>query len=123
MVPRLILQPVIENAFEHGLEKKRSNGLLNVSFEKDGDRLLMIVEDNGGQLDDLQVAALNRELEGNDGTVETTALLNIHQRIRMKFGPRSGMHLELGEGQGLRAILIIYPKDGGTAYVPHANRG
>ncbi|MDF2935941.1 MAG: hypothetical protein K0Q90_1314 [Paenibacillaceae bacterium] len=123
MVPRLILQPVIENAFEHGLEKKRSNGLLCVSFEKQEDMLLMIVEDNGGQLDDLQVAVLNRELDSNDGTVETTALLNIHQRIRMKFGPRSGMHLELGEGQGLRAIITIYPKDGGTAYVPHADRG
>ncbi|RAU97107.1 sensor histidine kinase [Paenibacillus sp. YN15] len=114
MVPRLILQPIIENAFEHGLEKKRSNGLLCVSFEKDGDRLLLIVEDNGGQMDDLQAAALNRELNSHDGTVETTALLNIHQRIRMKFGPRSGLHLEAGEQQGLRVIMTIYPKDGGS---------
>ena len=44
---RLILQPLIENAFEHGLSMKKNNGLLTVSFEKLEDELHIIVENNG----------------------------------------------------------------------------
>ncbi|MDR1062276.1 MAG: histidine kinase, partial [Clostridiales bacterium] len=46
-VPRLILQPLLENAFEHGLENTIKDGLLQVSCQEDGGALLIHVEDNG----------------------------------------------------------------------------
>ena len=47
VVPRLILQPIIENAFEHGLGMVKKNGILTVSFEKLQNGLHIIIENNG----------------------------------------------------------------------------
>ena len=47
-VPKLILQPVVENALEHGLDlKEEGDKILNLSFVSDGDDVLISVEDNG----------------------------------------------------------------------------
>ncbi len=107
MVPRLILQPLIENAFEHGLERKAANGLLGIRFEKKDDLFLIRVEDNGDEIDDGTIETLNRLLDSEEPT-ETTGLLNIHQRIRLKFGPLSGLRFERNERGGLTVTVTIH---------------
>ncbi len=109
MVPRLILQPLIENAFEHGLEKKASAGRLDVRFEKEDNRLLLIVEDNGESLDDEGIERINREMESQE---EVTALINIHQRIRLKFGPGSGLSIARSAWGGAKTMITIELSEG-----------
>lgn len=104
-VPRLILQPLIENAFEHGLERKAAGGLLRVRFETADNRLHLIVEDNGEPLGDEELARINGDFERAD--VETTGVVNIHQRIRLKFGPGSGLSLSRSEYGGVKAMITI----------------
>lgn len=106
MVPRLILQPLIENAFGHGLEQKAADGRLDVRFEKEAHAITLIVEDNGNLLDDDGIERIHRKLEKHD-EAETTGLVNIHQRIRLKFGPGSGLALSRGEWGGVKATLTI----------------
>ncbi|MCI3926989.1 sensor histidine kinase [Paenibacillus sp. TRM 82003] len=113
MVPRLILQPLIENAFEHGLEQKASGGRLDVRLEREDNKLLMIVEDNGGQIDDDGIERIHRSLE-TQGEAETTGLLNVHQRIRLKFGPGSGLSIERGDGGGVKTTVTIEIPEGGA---------
>lgn len=113
MVPRLILQPIIENAFEHGLERKASNGILRISFVKDEHEIQMIVEDNGEDIEEGQVERLNNALANQEG-LETTGILNIHQRIRLKFGPTSGLHMARSEWGGMKVTLLIVKSNGGT---------
>ena len=43
----MLAQPFIENAIEHGLAEKRTDGLISVSFRKDEENILFEVEDNG----------------------------------------------------------------------------
>jgi two-component system sensor histidine kinase YesM len=105
LVPRLILQPVIENAFNHGLEQRPEGGLLKVHFEHRADELLLIVEDNGTELTAEKLGELNRSLSGND--VETTGLLNIHLRLKLKFGEGSGLLLERSSLGGMKATIRI----------------
>ncbi|WP_339157532.1 histidine kinase [Paenibacillus sp. FSL W8-0186] len=112
MVPRLIVQPIIENAFKYGLEKKSANGILSVHFARTENELLLIVEDNGEELTDEQIRALNESLSRPD-EAETTGLLNIHQRIRLKFGQNSGLYVERSELGGLKATIRIVISDGG----------
>ncbi|MNJ77376.1 hypothetical protein D3C77_748630 [compost metagenome] len=72
----------------------------------------MIVEDNGEELDDEQIRSLNGCLSCPD-EAETTGLLNIHQRIRLKFGQNSGLYMERSELGGLKATIRIMITDGG----------
>lgn len=53
-MPRLIVQPIVENAFKHSFEKKWSNGLICISFETNQNELWIIVEDNGEDLTDTE---------------------------------------------------------------------
>lgn len=115
LVPRLILQPIIENAFNHGLEQRSINGILRVYFQHNADELLLIVEDNGNDLSEERLAALERSLSSND--VETTGLLNIHLRIRLKFGGGSGLILERSGLGGLKATIRMMNAEKGAEHV------
>ncbi|WP_024831725.1 sensor histidine kinase [Ruminiclostridium josui] len=106
-VPRLILQPIIENAFEHGLEKKKNGGLLLVNFEGNENELRIIVEDNGCDITDNELEKLQDLLEDNEKEIETTGTLNIHRRIRLVFGEESGLIISRSVIGGLKAVLKI----------------
>ncbi|WP_214628234.1 sensor histidine kinase [Paenibacillus agaridevorans] len=108
LVPRLILQPVIENAFEHGISDMKSGGWLVVRFEKENDGFVIIVEDNGPSISEARVHELNRLLTpGRDDVSEITAIVNIHRRLRLKFGEESGLSFEVGDKGGLRVNIFV----------------
>lgn len=106
-VPRLILQPVIENAFEHGLENKEENGLLSVWFEKLDKGVRITVEDNGDDLEDTELANLQNSLLQMDGNKECTGMLNINRRIKLTYGDESGILISRSGSGGLRVCLTI----------------
>jgi two-component system, sensor histidine kinase YesM len=106
-VPRLILQPVIENAFEHGIEKKKSNGLLRISFEGNEEELNIIVEDNGEGITDAVIENLQQKLDYSGDELETTGIINIHRRIRLVFGDESGIQVSRSELGGIMVIVKI----------------
>lgn len=110
-VPRLILQPVIENAFKYALERKSADGILRVSFRQGGGILRIAVEDNGSELSDETIAALNRSLSMTG--IETTGIINIHMRIRLKFGEDSGLELTRSPYGGLKAEIHIVTEEKG----------
>jgi two-component system sensor histidine kinase YesM len=106
-VPRLILQPIIENAFEHGIEKKSSSGLLLVNFEGNEKELRIIVEDNGCDIEDSELEKLQNSLENSKEAIETTGLINIHRRMKLVFGEESGLTVSRSVLGGLKVILKI----------------
>lgn len=106
MVPRLILQPLLENAFEHGLKNVMEPELL-ITFEKQGNIWLVQVEDNGAEFQEAELAALQQKLESTDSKLETTALVNIHRRLRYHFGPQSGLKIARTPGGGMKVQLYI----------------
>ncbi|OMD33980.1 sensor histidine kinase [Paenibacillus odorifer] len=94
-VPRVLLQPIIENVFEHGLKQKSSNGLLKMSYEKVEHTLTIIIEDNGDSLSEDKLNLLQRQFsEQNAIQGEITGLLNVNQRLRIKFGSPYGLMAE-----------------------------
>ncbi|NLK69053.1 MAG: histidine kinase [Clostridiaceae bacterium] len=107
VVPRLILQPIIENAFEHGLGMVKKNGILTVSFEKLQNGLHIIIENNGEIIEDKEMEFLRNKLTLNDKKEEVTAISNIHQRLQLKFGHEYGLIIERGDKGGLKVIISI----------------
>lgn len=107
-VPRLIVQPLIENAYLHGLENKTGDGRLRIGFREEPDgRLCIEIEDNGEELDDLRLERLRKSVSAADRAIETTGLLNIHRRLQLKFGPDCGLSLSRSALGGLKAELTI----------------
>lgn len=108
-VPRLILQPILENAFEHGLERKEENGVLEVEFEMNDTTLWIIVDDNGEYLSDEMLEHLRDKLEQSEvQTEEITGIVNIHRRIRLYFGQQSGVRVHRSELGGLRVSIELF---------------
>lgn len=105
-VPRLILQPIIENAFEYAIEKKK-NGILSVDFNYDSNGLYVIVEDNGDRIDEAVLSHLNKLMNNHDEAEEMSGLKNIHRRIQLFFKDQSGLVFEKSEYGGLKVILKI----------------
>jgi len=113
-VPRLIIQPIIENAFEHGLKDKEENGLVRVNFCILSNGLCIVVEDNGTYIGDDELDNLNRTLQNETGIVENTGIINIHRRIQLRFGRDSGLVIKRSELGGLRVeIQIMFQKEDG----------
>ncbi|MBB6673800.1 sensor histidine kinase [Cohnella nanjingensis] len=111
-VPRLILQPLVENAYNHGMENKLSTGKIVVSFEERADLLVIAVEDNGDTLTDETLDRLITLLKLPAEEAESTGLINVHRRIRIKFGAQYGLAFSRGTDGGLKAQLTIpIPKE------------
>ncbi|WP_340397325.1 histidine kinase [Paenibacillus sp. FSL E2-0202] len=111
-VPRVLLQPIIENVFEHGLKQKSSNGLLKMSYEKVEHTLTIIIEDNGDSLSEDKLNLLQRQFsEQNAIQGEITGLLNVNQRLRIKFGSPYGLQAERS-GLGGLCVRVNLPLKG-----------
>lgn len=106
-VPRLIIQPIIENAYEHSLEKNTDMGLLRVHFNMEESFIEFVVEDNGNELRMEDIELLQERLLNETSTDKMTGLMNIHRRLRLTYGEKSGLFLSKSELQGLRVAVRI----------------
>ena len=108
VVPKLLIQPLIENAFGHGLKNTEHGGLIRLSLRQTEDAVLILVEDNGTGLSDEKLAAMRRHV--TDGPREETdgiALANIHRRLQLHFGSHSALSLDRSDLGGLKAVIRI----------------
>jgi len=110
LVPTLFLQPIIENAFEHGLEKEEY-GYVGIFFEETEQNLSIVVEDNGPGVTDEKYAELEGTLrdEGSGGTV--TGLINVHRRLMFIFGSGYGISIGKSAHGGMRVVIKLPGKE------------
>lgn len=106
-VPRLIIQPIIENSFKYGLENKASEGFLRISFAESDGFLQLIAEDNGSGMNSYELYALRETLYDKEHLTEATGIVNIHRRLQLKFGENSGLSVTNSELGGLKVIINI----------------
>ncbi|MDR6552020.1 two-component system sensor histidine kinase YesM [Paenibacillus qinlingensis] len=108
-VPKLILQPIIENVYHHGLSNTLEGGLLEVRFKEEGNKLFIIVEDNGEEMQQADYDELQHKLQASSGwsNVETTGVINVHRRLRLEFGEEGGVVFNRRPGGGNQVILCI----------------
>ncbi len=107
-VPKLILQPIIENAITHGIEPRNQKGSIRICIEDQGEAMVISVEDNGmgmnpDQLKHLKNEAPDTEKEGHTGI----GLRNVDRRIRLHYGEQYGVSIESQYGKGTLVRLHI----------------
>jgi len=106
-VPKLILQPLIENAYEYGLLNKLSDGLIRIQYAYDERFLEIIIEDNGDEADDSLVNQIRERLLSNEEKEKGHALYNINRRLQLAYGRSSGLKIEKSTLGGIKVMLRI----------------
>ena len=104
-VPRFILQPLFENAYNHGVEKME-NGLIQLRFKMEPEFLNIYVENNGS-CPDAELEKLTQYLNSTDRKAECTALKNVKLRMQMQGGDLQVSHGTLG-GFGVSLRLPLH---------------
>ncbi len=107
MVPKVILQPIVENAIFHGVAPMEGKGKLVVSVEKKQNKLHIVVEDNGiGMSDDMIKRLFDDEYVGGGG-MRKIGIANVYRRIKEICGEEYGFRIESAKGAGTRVIIDL----------------
>ncbi len=106
-IPKLLLQPLVENAVIHGIEKKRAGGFVKLTGYQEGKLLIFKVEDNGLGIDrdklDTLLVAQKEEKKGRTGL----GLITVHQRIQFLFGAEYGLTIWSEPGIGTSVAIRL----------------
>ena len=107
-IPRISLQPLVENALNHGLKNKHGDKTIEVWAEEKDGLLCIMVKDNGVGMDSDEI---NRRLEENDKDMvesgTSIGIYNINARMKMFYGEEYGVHTESTMGEGTCVTLRI----------------
>ncbi|MFD2328131.1 sensor histidine kinase [Cohnella sp. GCM10020058] len=101
---KLILQPLVENAIKHGMSEKLEKGLIEVKGWRDGAALFLEVKDDGvgfRSTSPVQDADRNALFRSGYG------LRNVDERIKLEYGPESGLTVTSEPGKGTMALIRI----------------
>jgi two-component system sensor histidine kinase YesM len=115
-LPKMILQPIIENAVYHGLEPRSRPGLLTVSVHESPNRVLTIrISDNGNGMTEEELQYLRDRLDGLDSSHNETGigLRNVHNRLRLIYGESFGLHIESVKSEGTKVNMNLPVQFGG----------
>jgi two-component system LytT family sensor kinase len=99
LVPNLILQPIVENAFDHGIMARIGNGRIEVHSRRDGDWLHLMVRDNG--------PGLHTDGSAERKTGHKLGLYNTSERLEHLYGSRHRLQLSDASGGGLQVNIEI----------------
>ena len=111
-VPRLILQPIVENCYEHGFEDQPEGGEIDIRFHEDAQGLCILVENTGSTIEAGKIEQICADIHTDSIRVESTGVVNVGRRLRLRYGERGRLRMEPRKGGGVRVSLYI-PYAGG----------
>ena len=114
IIPKLMIQPLVENALYHGIKNKRGMGKITIKGYRRHNEIILEVQDNG--------AGMRKEkMEELNGSVITSAeenqvrsgfgIGNVRERIHAYYGKEYGIFYESEEGKGTRVIIVLPAKN------------
>jgi len=120
LMPKLTLQPLVENCIQHGFEGIGYMGLIRVTAREEGERIAFYVEDNGIGIPPERLAAIEAGPDDAAGTGDAPetgerrglGVRNVADRIRIRYGDRYGLFICSAPGQGT-VIKIAVPNTAG----------
>ncbi len=116
-IPKIVLQPLVENAIYHGIKNKEESGRVEVHGRRYGSEVVLTVVDDGVGIPEEQMRAL-LDPSRPDGAVRTdgrngtrVGVRNVHDRIRLYFGTSYGLEFRSNDsgGTSVRVKLPVVP--------------
>ncbi len=99
-VPSMLLQPLVENSIKHGIAGKLEGGTVTLRARRDGNRLLIEVEDDGVGMDDAKQADIA-------GPGEGIGVSNVRERLLVLYNQDHKMSIESETGRGTRILIEV----------------
>ena len=87
VIPSLLIQPLVENAIVHGIQRSKGKGVVTISIAESGNRVRIGVRDTGPGIDPQVIA----RVEANEMPGNKIGLLNVHHRVKLLYG--EGLHI------------------------------
>lgn len=103
-IPFLVVQPIVENAIRHGLERKEGRGHISVSGFGEGPLCVIEIEDDGVGMHPELARSL---LAGTGPEARSVGLANVDQRLRAVYGPEYGLVIETALGEGTKVTVRV----------------
>lgn len=111
-IPKIVIQPLVENAIVHGLEKVSRDGEIRIDVDRTETELHIFVSDNGNGMTYEELKQLNQSLvsgEINFRSREHTgiALRTVNRRLKLYFGEKYGIHFQSVYREGTRVEMVL----------------
>lgn len=114
-IPKMTLQPIVENAIFHGLEQKMDHGKIQIHIDAAADKLMVIVADNGVGMSPERLEELKQRLAAAESRVELSspkehngiAMTNVNSRLKMLYGEEYGLSIASTLGLGTEVEVTI----------------
>ncbi len=121
---KVLLQPLVENAIYHGIKNKYGTGTIRITGEREGETIVLRVNDNGvGMDEETRKSLLSPATDAKQG--KGVGLMNVHERIRLYFGKIYGLTIdsEPDEGTTVTVKFPVLDKSAGSAESSGKERG
>ena len=105
VLPKLTLQPLVENALYHGIKLKRGKGCIRVAGRAEGRDILLRITDDGAGMSPERLEELRRAMD--TGERVGFGLVTVHERLRLFFGGDYGLTLSSRQGEGTTVTARI----------------
>lgn len=110
-IPKLILQPLVENCFEHGLRERKGKWKIHIKAYLQEDSMIIEITDNGIGIAPEKMKEIQRELSDDsrgalNGSVHI-GLKNVNARIQLQSGKEFGVKVESTQGEGTRITVRL----------------
>lgn len=105
-IPRLLLQPLVENAIIHGLDIKKQKKRLLIEAYTSGSRLYLEVKDNGRGMSEEQIEELLKKKEKKTKGLTAVGIQNIQDRLKLYYGKQAKLSLESDEKGTIARIYL-----------------
>lgn len=109
-IPRLILQPILENSIKHGFQYMEDGGKINISIRIEDNIVIVKISDNGCGISKKRLQEINSNL--NQRSEQSIGINNVHQRIRLLYGDRFGIKVDSPPGGGVVTALSFPYEEG-----------
>jgi len=117
LVPKMILQPIVENAYNHGFKNQDAPWRLELKIVAVANGIEIRVFNSGKVISDDRLIYLQdclirgSDIIGSRGAASSIGLTNVNRRIRMQYGPGSGVFIESLPNVGTTVSILIFAKD------------
>lgn len=106
-IPRFLLQPLVENALMHGLEKKRGKGRLTIGTKREDAAILFTISDDGVGMESERAKGMASYREIIDAMQEGTGLQNVQRRLTLNYGSACEFFIRSDVGKGTTITIRI----------------